>query len=755
MLKKQKVLFLLGQIAFIFFIANSSLAQAETFKDPGPILNDAIFPSDKFKADGDDDSRMALGEGVPYGAEYSDTSEFMVGSVSVSIILPESNGDWDYNQENWTKEQEDLVLQEIQNGAAWWKDLNPAANLSFTFHFYSGRTDERAETMYEPINRPSYTVSNDGETLWIDEIMTNFGYVDGDYTEKSRSFINDKRNNDYTNWSFVVFVVNDKDSYYQAFTDGQSAYSNYGGPYMVLTYNNNGYYIENMDSVFAHEMGHSFYALDQYPGAYKDCNARLGYLNYANQNSQYSADGGQCDSDVPSIMRTLIDSFAYNYIDEYAKGQIGWGDKNNNGVPDAVDVAPIVTISSFADTSSGTRYYGKAFVDTKKNKNSYGGTLHEYYGFSKHNITTSSISGIQYQINGGSWQNAAVTKGEFNSISEKFYFTVPDSAGTNPAVQVKALATSGNTATSSLSDMTKEAALIVGSGEGFTPKVQIVDNSGEVTKSFYPYAKAKKEGVKVMACDINGNGEDEIVTSLTYDMVSTIKVFSKSGKKKNSFSMNTEGYNVNLACGDTAGDGHEDIIIATEGGYPLVEIVNEKGDLLSSFLAYDETYLGGVNVAAGDVNNDGYDEIITSSGAGIPSKVKFFRSSGHYMANSYYPYGSSFTGGVKITAGDVNGDGKDEVISVPQTEQNSSIKIYRYSGSDKLLSNFLAYDSGDSNAAIAAGDINADGQAEIITGLAVPRWKVKLFDKDGEKANKDLYPLDTEQTSAYLATGQF
>lgn len=755
MFNKQKTFFLIGQIIAVFFIlANCSKAEAEVFQDPGPILNDAIFPSDRLKAEGKDNAREALGDSVPYGAEYYDTSEFMVGSVSVSIILPESDGTWDYNQENWTKQQEELVLQEIQAGYTWWKDLNPAANLSFKYHFFSGRTDERAKTMYEPINRPSYT-SSEGEELWMNEIMAKFGYIDGDYVEKIRAFANNKRKNDNTNWAFVIFVVNDNSGYATSFTDGQSAYSNYGGPYMVLTYNNNGYYIENMDGVFAHEMGHTFYALDQYPEALQDCAKRLGYLNYANQNSQYSLSGGHCSSDVPSIMRSIVDPFAQKQIDKYAKGQIGWGDTNNNNVPDAVDNAPIVTISSFADTSSGKRYVGEVFVEPKKNKNSYTYTFHNTYGYIINNITTSYIKNVQYQINGGAWQNAATTKGKFDSILEKFSFIVPDSAGNNPTVQVKAIADSGNTTTSLLSGMIRKKSLVVGAGEGSAPKVMIINNKGKVTKSFYAYAKSRKEGVNVTACDVNGNGTDEIITSLTYDMISEIKVFSKSGVKKNSFEMNTEGYNVNLACGDTYGDGHEDIIIAFEGGYPLVEILNDEGDLINSFYAFDENFLGGVNVAAGDINKDGIDEIIVGPGVGIQAKIKFFRVSGKYLPNAYSPYGSSFTGGVRVAAGDVNGDGKDEIISVPQTEQDSLVKLHRYSSAKKLISSFLAYDEGYSGALPAAGDINADGQAEIITALATPRWKLKFFDKDGEKANKDLYPLSIEETSAYLATGNF
>ena len=83
-----------------------------------------------------------------------DTSAYMIGSVAVGVIMPESTG----SVENWTTAEQDQVTAEIQQGLArWadWSDNNDAdtnlddvdANVSFTYDIqYS------VPTTYEPIH---------------------------------------------------------------------------------------------------------------------------------------------------------------------------------------------------------------------------------------------------------------------------------------------------------------------------------------------------------------------------------------------------------------------------------------------------------------------------------------------------------------------------------------------------------------------------------------------------------------------------
>lgn len=154
---------------------------------------------------------------------------------------------------------------------------------------------------------------------------------------------------------------------------------------------------------------------------------------------------------------------------------------------------------------------------------------------------------------------------------------------------------------------------------------------------------------------------------------------------------------------------------AGQGGGPQVMVFNVDGKLVANFFAYNKDLRGGVNVAVGDVNGDGQPEIITGPGQGDLSRIKIFSLSGK-LQNSFLAYDNKFHGGVNVAVGDVNGDGQLEIITGPASNGSSEVKVFSPAG--KLLGNFLSY-YGKSGGGIkvSATDINGDGQAEILAGL--------------------------------------
>jgi hypothetical protein len=161
------------------------------------------------------------------------------------------------------------------------------------------------------------------------------------------------------------------------------------------------------------------------------------------------------------------------------------------------------------------------------------------------------------------------------------------------------------------------------------------------------------------------------------------------------------------------------VVGAGKGGSPHVKVLNQDGSEKLSFLAYDEFFAGGVNVAQGDVNKDGVKDVITAPLSGGSPHIKVFDGKTGALIHSFYAYDESLATGVNIASGDVNGDGYDDIVTVPRTGAVSHVRVFDGRTGQSIRS-FYAYDpSFTGGASLAVTDYDKDGRADIITGAGV------------------------------------
>ncbi len=275
--------------------------------------------------------------------------------------------------------------------------------------------------------------------------------------------------------------------------------------------------------------------------------------------------------------------------------------------------------------------------------------------------------------------------------------------------------------------------------------------TGEMTSDYFGYSVAG-------AGDVNGDGYDDVIVgAYGYDGGGTTRgrayIYhgSSSGIGSSAARSLTGTADENYfgdsvaGAGDVNGDGYDDVIIGADGyssstGRAYIYHGSSSGIGSSAALTLTGEATGdsfGLTVAGvGDVDGDGYDDVMVGAlgnddGASGAGEVYVYHgsSSGLSATPDWSDQGEAANdqfGCSVAAAGDVNGDGYDDVIVGARYNdggESDAGEVYVYHGSSSGLS--ASPDWSDQGEAVndyfgssvaAAGDVNGDGYDDIIIG---------------------------------------
>jgi hypothetical protein len=153
---------------------------------------------------------------------------------------------------------------------------------------------------------------------------------------------------------------------------------------------------------------------------------------------------------------------------------------------------------------------------------------------------------------------------------------------------------------------------------------------------------------------------------------------------------------VYVALADINSDNTLDLIVgAGQGAAPSVAVFNGlTGQVITSFYAFSPQFTGGVRVAAADTNNDGKIDIVTGSGFGARATLNIFDGADSFkLKSAVFTLNDTFTGGVYVSSGDLNGDGRAEVIVGAGQGYTPTVVVYQGGTNlERIVTTFYAYD---------------------------------------------------------------
>jgi hypothetical protein len=325
--------------------------------------------------------------------------------------------------------------------------------------------------------------------------------------------------------------------------------------------------------------------------------------------------------------------------------------------------------------------------------------------------------------------------------------------------------------------------------------VVLLGNGDGTFRAPVTYSSGGYEAESVAIGDVNGDGKpDLLVANLCAEGGCgngsvTLLLGNGDGTFQSPLSYSSGGYEAeSIAIGDVNGDGKPDLVVANRCSsygncFGAVGVLLGNGDgtfqtpVSYSVGGYDPDYSLPVSVAIGDLNGDGYPDLVVTNqcksdcGDGFgPDGVSVLLGNGDGTFQDPVSYSSGGVQATSVAIGDVNGDGKPDLVVANWCEHvgckgaadgSASVLLGNGDGTFQAPINYAVFGHGYASKyyepySVVIGDVNGDGRADLVTANAFSATVGVLLNKLTVTTTTEVIsspnPSQVNQSATFTAT---